>query len=280
MNLKLSIVIVTWNTKQSLERLLVSIEKFADVSCEVFVIDNNSQDSTRQFLSQFQFHNQFVEKFELICNEKNVGYSSAANRGMEKAQGEYVLLLNPDTLLLAPSFVTMIEIAQKLPNLGALGFKIILPSGKIQCSISHLPTLTKIISSRLLHYKPVVDYEREQEVEQINASVTLMPRIVLQTIGLWDGGFFIWFEENDFCIRARRAGFKIYYSPKVSLLHESQTGISQIPLMRRLIIWEQSLFRYYYKHHGICIAIIAGILDPLCMAIGMIYSKIKKALRV
>jgi len=274
----ISIVVVTWNIRDILERCLTSIDREADAPFELFVIDNNSQDSTREFLHTWKPQNPLLTRYEAIFNNMNLGYSGALNKGLRLAQGEYALLLNPDTRMLAPTLLKMVEVARRYADLGVLGFKILSPNGKTQRSISRLPTLRRQIESRLGLYKPKFDYDKPAEVEQINASVALIPKKVLDTVGLWDDDFFLWFEENDFCKRARDAGFKIYYSPEISLIHESQAGIKKISLWKRQLIWEKSMFRYFRKHHGLVQAVVVSVLDPFCMLLGMALQRLRKIL--
>lgn len=272
---QVSIVVVTWNIRDILERCLSSIDREADVPFELFVIDNYSSDATREWLRTWKPQSKLLTRYEVILNDKNLGYSGALNKGLRLAVGDYVLILNPDTRMLAPSLSKMVEVAVRHPDLGVLGFKVLSPNGKVQRSISRLPTFWRQIESRLGFYKSKFDYEQPAEVEQINAAVALVPKKVIDTIGLWDDGFFLWFEENDFCKRARAAGFKIYYSPEVSLVHESQAGIKKISFWRRQLIWEKSMFRYFKKHHCIMQAIAIAVLDPLCMFIGIVAKKLK-----
>lgn len=275
---KLSIVIVTWNVRPSLERCLCSIDKHADMPFELFVIDNYSTDDTRLFLEKYEPENRLLTHYRVIYNNRDVGYAKGVNMGLRNIKSEYALLLNPDTQILNPSFGKMFRIIESVENLGMIGFKIIKPGGKLQWSISRLPSVHRQIESRLGLWKPRFDYDKSAEVEQINAAVILIPKKVLDTVGLWDEGFFLWFEENDFCIRARAAGYKIYYSPEVSVLHESQAGISKMPFWERQIIWQRSMFRYFRKHHGLAQAIAISILDPLAMFAGIIMKKIQKKL--
>lgn len=273
---KISIVVVTWNIRPILERCLESINQFADVPFELFIIDNDSKDDTREFLKNYKPSNSLLTHYEVILNDANLGYSSAVDKGLAKSIGEYVLCLNPDTRLLGPTFGKMIEVAARLPDAGVVGFRILNPSGKTQWSISRLPSFSFQLKCRLGLWKSKVDYDVEQEVEQINASVALIPKKVLDKIGLWDPGYFLWFEENDFCIRAKKAGFKIYYSPEVQVVHESQAGIKTIPFWKRQIIWEKSMFRYFRKHHGWLHAILIVILDIPAMLIGLGLAKFNK----
>lgn len=273
----ISIVIVSWNVKDILERCLQSIDETADLPFELFVIDNNSEDSTKVFLKDYKPNNALMSKHEVIYNDKNLGFSKALNKGLSKARGEYVLILNPDTRMIEPSLQKMVNVASSCKNLGVMGFKILNPNGKLQWSISRLPGLRRQLEARLGLWKPKFDYDKLQETEQINASVALIPKKVLDDVGLWDDGFFIWFEENDFCRRARNKGFKIYYSPEISVIHESQAGIKKIPFWKRQFIWQKSMFRYFRKHHGLAQAIAISILDPIFMIIGTLVHKAKRS---
>ncbi len=267
---KISVIIVTWNMRALVERCLESIDQYADQPYELFVVDNNSAEATRAFLKSYQPRNQWLVRYEIIFNDTNVGYSGALNQGLEKMAGQYALLLNPDTKLLEPSFSKMLEVADDLPKAGVVGFKILNPSGKTQWSISKLPTVGSQLKARLGLNRFKFNYDQAAEVEQINIAAALIPKKVFDVVGLWDPGYFLWFEENDFYIRARQAGFKIYYSPAVSVLQESQAGIKTIPFWKRQLIWEKSMFRYFRKHHGWLQAFVVVILDIPFMLIGLL----------
>ena len=162
---KISIIVVTWNVRTLLERCLNSVDQFADVPFELFVIDNDSKDDTHAFLSSYKPSNSLCTHYEVILSDANLGYSTAADKGLSKVTGEYALLLNPDTKLLGPTFGKMIEVATRLPDAGVVGFRILNPSGKTQWSISRLPSFSFQLKCRLGLWKPKVDYDVEQEVE-------------------------------------------------------------------------------------------------------------------
>lgn len=272
----ISVVIVTWNVKEALERCLVSLDRYADARYELFVVDNGSTDATGEFLRQYRPSNQRIAHFEVVTNNRDLGFSTAANMGLRRAQGEYVLLLNPDTQLVAPSFQKMVDLASRHDRLGMLGFQVTNLDGRIQQPIGELPTFGRQLARRLGWYKPKFDFRTAAEVEQINAAAALMPKAVVDKVGLWDEKFFLWFEENDYCKRLRDAGYKIYYTPDVRVLHERQAGIAKMPFWERQGIWERSMFHYFHKHHGLLQAVAIFILDPLCMWIGMSVKRLKK----
>lgn len=273
-----SIVVVTWNVKEALERCLVSLDTYADAPWELFVVDNGSTDATPTFLREFHPSNPHLGHFEVITNDRDLGFATAANMGLRRATGEYILLLNPDTQLVAPSLQKMAAAARVREKLGMLGFQVTNPDGRIQQPIGELPRIRRQLARRLGRYKPKFDFRSAAEVEQINAAAALMPKAVIEKIGLWDEKFFLWFEENDYCKRLRDAGYKIYYTPEVRVLHERQAGIAQMPFWERQGIWARSMFHYFRKHHGLLQAVAISLLDPLCMWLGMTTKRIKKLL--
>lgn len=272
----ISVVIVTWNVKEALKRCLVSLERYADTPVELFVVDNGSTDATPAFLHEFRPSNSLVTHFEVITNDRDLGFATAANIGLRRATGEYILLLNPDTQLVAPSFQKMAATARSRERLGMLGFQVTNPDGKIQQPIGELPRIGRQLARRLGWYRPKFDFRTAAEVEQINAAAALMPKEVVDEIGLWDEKFFLWFEENDYCKRLRDAGYKIYYTPEVRVLHERQAGIAKMPFWERQGIWTRSMFHYFRKHHGLLQAVAISVLDPLCMWLGIALKRIKK----
>lgn len=272
----ISVVVVTWNVKEALERCLLSLDTHADAPYELYVVDNGSSDTTAEFLRQYRPSNRYVAHFEVITNDRDLGFATAANMGLRRARGEFILLLNPDTQLVEPSFEKMAALARARARLGMLGFQVTNLDGRIQQPIGELPTFWRQLARRLGWYRPKFDFRAPAEVEQINAAAALMPKAVVDRIGLWDEKFFLWFEENDYCKRLRDAGYKIYYTPEVRVLHERQAGISKMPFWERQGIWAKSMFHYFRKHHGLIPAIAISALDPLCMWIGIAVKRIKK----
>jgi hypothetical protein len=119
------------------------------------------------------------------------------------------------------------------------------------------------------------DANRFAEVEQVKGAFMFIPATVIEKVGMWDERFFLWFEDTDLCARVRAAGYRIYYTPEAEVVHRKEGSIRQLSFWRRYCIWEQSLFRYFYKHHGIAAALAVTAADPFCMLAGVIGRRLR-----
>lgn len=284
---KISIVVVTWNTLDLLKKCLESLDREADMPYELFVTDNGSNDNTAEFLNNYLPQNQNCLRYEATLNGKDYGFPTAANQGMRKAKGEYVFLLNPDTEVLPQTLSKLFSIAEKYPRLGVMGARLIFPHGGNQHCVSRLPSITNIIISRLKLNKKFPNnkfIKRNSEVRVAEGTESVVPNIrgavffmrssAVKKVGLLDEEFFLWFDETDYCKRLQNAGLDVMYTPNVSVIHQSEAGISTMNIWERLLIYNKSLRRYFRKHHGLAYAMAAAVIDPLCTAIAMlIYRK-------
>lgn len=283
----ISIVVVTWNVRDALRECLESIDREADVPFELIVIDNGSADGSPEFLKTLEVRNPNCTRFEVILNPDDLGYSTAANQGIRKSSAPNVLLLNPDTVTAPRTLSNLLRVAERYPTLGVLGVRILNSDGSPQSSVSEIPTLRSQLELRLGLHKSVAyhkflrrpipakfDYSREAVVPQIKGAVAFITQRALARVGLWDDGFFLWFEDTDYCKRVRDAGLEVRYTPEATVYHRSQAGLSKMPFWERQGIWNHSIRRYFRKHHGILQGMMISILDPLCMFIGMGLKKI------
>jgi len=236
--MELSIVIVSYNTKLLLQRCLESLggEKKSNER-EIIVVDNASTDGSQQMLE---------EKFplvKLIKNAENVGFAKAVNKGVSLSEGGSILLLNSDTEAKENTLVVLLEFKKKVRP-AIIGLKMLNPDGSVQSSVFRLPTIKKAFAEYWLgekgsfsKYQP--EGERNQEVEAVSGGAMLISREVIDKIGLLDERYFMYFEDLDYCRRARKAGFKIYYLPSAKVVHEHGASgklmASQETQWRRLI---------------------------------------------
>lgn len=278
----ISIVVVTWNVRDALRECLESIDREADVPFELCVIDNGSTDGSPEYVKALDIQNPNCTRFEVILNPDDLGYSPAANQGIRKSSASNVLLLNPDTVITSQTLSNLLRVAARYPKLGVLGVRILNSDGSPQSSVSEIPTLRNQLELRLgLHksagYHRLIgrampakfDYSKEALVPQIKGAVAFITQGALARVGLWDDGFFLWFEDTDFCKRVRDAGLEVRYTPEVTVYHRSQAGLSKMPFWERQRIWNHSIRRYFRKHHGVVQSVAISVLDPLCMFIGM-----------
>lgn len=226
--MKLSIVIVNYNVEHFLEQCLFSVRKaIANIEAEVFVVDNNSVDSSLKMLAD-----KFPE-VKVIANKDNVGFSRANNQAIRISTGEYVLLLNPDTVVEDDTFTKTIEFMDSHPDAGGLGVKMVDGKGRfLPESKRGLPTpatafykmfgLTKLFphSKRFArYYLGHLDNDEINEVEILAGAFMLMRRETLDKCGLLDETFFMYGEDIDLSYRITLAGYKNYYYPKTRIIH-------------------------------------------------------------
>jgi GT2 family glycosyltransferase len=227
-SIKLSVVIVNYNVRYFLEQCLHSVRKAAQgVSCEIFVVDNNSYDNSCEMVR---------EKFQeviLIENKDNVGFSKANNQAIRISKGEYVLLLNPDTLVQEETFRKTVAFMDSNPNAGGLGVKMIDGNGVfLPESKRGLPTpmtaFYKIFGMSSLfpksktfgkYHLSYLDNNQTHEVDVLSGAFMLMRKSVLDSVGLLDETFFMYGEDIDLSYRIQLGGFKNYYFPETTIVH-------------------------------------------------------------
>jgi GT2 family glycosyltransferase len=226
--MRLSVIIVNYNVRYFLEQTLLSVRKASrDPAVEVFVVDNNSVDDSVAMVRA-----KFPEVI-LIENRDNPGFSKANNQALRKAVGEYVLLLNPDTVVEEDTFEKCLEFMDAHPEAGALGVRMIDGSGKFLpeskrgfpspfVAFSKAFGLSRLFPhSRLFnHYHLGYLDEREiHEVEVLSGAFMMLRRSVLDQTGLLDERFFMYGEDIDLSYRIIQAGYKNYYLPTTTIIH-------------------------------------------------------------
>lgn len=225
---KLSVIIVNYNVQHFLEHCLYSVRKAVkELPVEIHVVDNASVDGSLEMVRE-----KFPE-VKLIENAKNVGFSAANNQAIKLAKGEYVLLLNPDTVVEEETFTKMIAFMDAHPEAGALGVKMIDGSGNFLAESKRaLPTpevafykvfglsavfpKSKRFGKYHLTYLPV---DEINEVDVLSGACMLLRKAALDKAGLLDEGFFMYGEDIDISYRITQAGFKNYYYPETRIIH-------------------------------------------------------------
>ncbi len=226
--MKLSIVIVNYNVSCFLEQALNSVFKaLKDVDGEVFVVDNHSADNSLEMLaSRFpQVH--------VIANEENVGFARANNQAIRLATGEYVLLLNPDTLVEEDTFVKCIRFMDETPDAGGLGVKMVngkgefLPESKRgipfpAVAFYKLFGLSKLFpKSRRFgtYHLTYLSNDEIHSVEVLSGAFMMLRRSVLDKVGMLDEDYFMYGEDIDLSYRILQGGYKNYYFPETRIIH-------------------------------------------------------------
>ena len=226
--MKLSIIIVNYNVRYFLEQALLSVRRATEgMAAEVFVVDNNSKDD-----SVAMVRDHFPE-VQLIANQHNPGFSTANNQAIKLSKGEYVLLLNPDTVVEEDTFKKCCDFMDAHPDAGGLGAKMIdgggnfLPESKrgfpspwvAFCKtfgLSRFFPKSKTFNHYHLGY---LDKDENHEIEVLAGAFMLMRKSVLDEIGLLDEAFFMYGEDIDLSYRIIKGGYKNYYFSDTQIIH-------------------------------------------------------------
>lgn len=255
--MKLSIVIICWNDWQVIENCLRSIsESTHNLKYEVIVSDNGSTDGSVEKIRQ-QFPG-----VRLLENGANLGFARGNNVGIRQAHGEYVLILNPDTIIHDGSFDRWIEFAERHPEAGAFGCRVLNPDGTYQRSGRPFPTISRYLIAALgLRFlghlkRPVLldEYEgwkgdTEREVDWQSGCCLMLRAELLNKLGGFDERFFYQFEEVDLCRRVWGAGYRIRFTPDVTITHLGGQSVNRFPVRFAVEVCRNG-YRYFYKHYG------------------------------
>ncbi|MFV0599537.1 MAG: glycosyltransferase [Bacteroidales bacterium] len=226
--MKLSIVIVNYNVAYFLEHCLYSVRNaLKGIEAEIFVVDNNSVDNSIAMLKE-----KFPEVI-LIANKDNVGFSRANNQAIRISKGEYVLILNPDTVVEEDTFAKCISFMDSHKDCGALGVKMIDGSGKFLkeskrgfpspwtsfCKMSGLTSLFPHSKKYANYYMGHLSEDEVNEVDILAGAYMIMRKECLDKVGLLDEDYFMYGEDIDLSYRITKGGYKNYYFPKARIIH-------------------------------------------------------------
>lgn len=256
MTLDLSICIPTLQAKDFLRDCLHSIYAHTHCSFEIIVVDNASRDGTLEML-----RDEFPD-VRVIANDTNVGFAQAINQALRVSQGRYALLLNNDTVILPDALDRLVAFADMHPEIGICGPKILNRDGTLQkqcrrsyatpwdlfCYFSGLSTLfprSPLFARYLMTYR---DENETHPADAVSGACMLIRRAVIEQIGLLDERFFAYQEDTDYCFRAKRAGWQIYYYPDAQIIHYAGRGGSRVSPFRSIWEWHRSYFLYYRKN--------------------------------
>ena len=226
--MKLSVIIVNYNVKHFLEQCLHAVIKASlNLACEIIVVDNNSVDGSVAFIRE-----KFPE-ITILENKKNTGFSVANNQGIKISKGEYVLLLNPDTVIQEDTLEKVIKFMDNHPNAGGLGVKMVDGKGKfLPESKRGLPTpavafykifgLAKIFPGSKTfgkYHLTYLDKDEINEVDILSGAFMFLRKSSLEKTGLLDEDYFMYGEDIDLSYRLQLSGYTNYYFPDTTIIH-------------------------------------------------------------
>lgn len=263
-----SVVIVSYNGKVMLRECLRSVfDETRGASCEVIVSDNGSQDGSTEMVKEY------FPSVVLIENGDNLGFAKANNVAFLHCRGRYVLLLNPDALVLSGAIERLVRFMDSTPVAAAAGARLYNEDGSLQFSIRKFPTLLgQMAESFFLHelfprmsrfgeiIKDPKAYERQGEVEWVTGAALMLRREALEDVGLLDERFFMYSEEKDWCFRARKKGWKIYFTPDARFVHVHGDSGTNPLLYSYLVRSKLSLVKKHYSYaEGLLVVLLVRV---------------------
>lgn len=219
---KLSIVSVNYNTPDLAKKLLDSIFKeesgFNAKDMEVVILDNGNVDPCKETIKEY------LPQIKYLKNEDNEGFPKGYNRAIKFSTGEYVLMLNSDIEITEKSLSGILEKAEEYHGNAVISGKLIFPDGIVQDSVFHLPTITGALKEYFLKMKGAyfMYLPAGRQVLKVDGAVMavyLIPRKILNKIGLLDENIFIFFEDVEYARRLKKFNIPIYFDPKLEFLH-------------------------------------------------------------
>ena len=266
--MEVSVIIVNWNTCDLLRNCLHSIRAQTSLRHEIIVIDNASGDGSADMVRA-----EFPD-VRLIANSVNGGFAAANNQGLRIARGRTVLLLNPDTLVLDAAIDRMLGWLDRHPDVGCAGCQVLEGPGVLQRTCFADPTVLNFVAvefglMRLARWIPAfgrswyTDWDRrsEREVDVVSGMFMLVPRAVMDKVGLLDEAFFVYGEESDWCRRIRKAGYRCVFTPEAQIIHLDGGSKSTSQIRSRMYVQIQKSHLIYTSKHSSALgyAAIRGI---------------------
>lgn len=264
----LSIIIVNYNVKEFLLNLLESIQHASrNISTEIIVVDNNSNDGS---IPAVKLKYPSVLTIE---NKENVGFGKANNQALEICKGNYILLLNPDTLVREDTFEKMIKFLKNNPEVGLAGCKVLNPDGTLQLpcrrsfpkpwvSFTKVIGLSKLFPKSKLFAKynlTYLDENKSYEVDAVSGSFMMLTRESYKKTMGFDPIFFMYGEDLDLCYRVQENGFKVFYVSETEIIHYKGESTKRSTIDETHIFYD-AMHLFVRKHFSNSL-IVEGILQ-------------------
>lgn len=290
--MKLSIIVVNFNTyeytKNTIESVITSSVAF---DYEIIVIDNASSDESLSKIKSDFFNEINSNKIIVIENAKNLGFAGANNIGIRKSNADYVLLLNSDTKVNKTAIQNSVSFLEENQNSGILTCKILLEDGALDhackrgfptpsASLYYFLGLDKKNPEKYGQYDFLtLDENSIGKVDVISGAFMLIPRKVIEKVGLLDEKFFMYGEDIDYCYRVKENGFDVIYYPKESIIHYKGKS-NKKRKYRTIYDFHNSMWIFYKKHYIKKYNFFVSVFVILGILLKFIFSVIKNFLKV
>lgn len=246
--MKLSVVIVSYNVCQLLEDCLRSVEKdLAGIDSEIYVVDNASSDHTVERLQPL------FPAVHFVANTENVGFARANNQAIRLSQAEYVLLLNPDTVVREGTLRGTLDFLDSHPEAGGAGVRMLTREGDpAPESRRAVPTpwvaFLKMLGFTRRYYMSHLPWDQPGQIEVISGAYCMLRRKALDAVGLLDEDFFMYGEDIDLSFRLLKGGWQNWYLP-LDIVHYKGES-TQKSSYRYVHVFYQAMLIFFRKHYG------------------------------
>ncbi|PTX59013.1 GT2 family glycosyltransferase [Kordia periserrulae] len=248
--MKLSVIILNYNVRYFLEACIRSVQAaIAEMDAEIIVVDNNSPDDSCEMMKT-TFPN-----IQLIANNENVGFAKANNQAVKVANGEYVCILNPDTIVAEDTFTQLLTFAENTENLGSVGCKLVDGSGAfLPESKRNIPTpmvsVKKIMGSKNSGYYSELHKDEIGKVDILVGAFMLMKKAVYDSVGGFDEDYFMYGEDIDLSYKIKKAGFQNYYYGNTTVIHyKGESTLKDKTYAKRFYGAMQLFYKKHFKRN-------------------------------
>jgi GT2 family glycosyltransferase len=290
-----SIIVVSWNTRDLLEQCLTSISQSSvtgDLCTEVIVVDNASSDGSAEAARAFS-------GVEVVALSHNIGYGRANNLGIQRGSGRYFLILNPDTILRTGSVEGLVDFADRVPRAGIVAPRLLNEDHTVQASAFKFPTLAMAaidlfplptwlpgrLRAHLLNSGFNGRYAIEQQanepfqMQHPLGACMLIRRAAYEECGGFDANIFMYSEEIDLALRYAHAGWQCWQVPRARVVHLGGRSTSQAPVAMHRELWRSRLYIYRKHRSGLAYAALKMLL-LLAQGVAMLTVTLKGLLGV
>jgi hypothetical protein len=278
----ISVVTVSYKAADYLGGMLESLFAHANgCEFEVFVVTNGDQTDISALETRFP-------TVRWIKNDRNLGFAGGCNLAINEARGHLVCLVNPDVVFTENALCAIEKKMRRDLDVGIGGISLKNFDGTQQDCVVRFPAPLDqlLILLKIPHLLPNLsiirrylmkdfDYSRTQDVDQVMGAFFCIRRDLLRQIGLLDDQFFVWYEEVDYCKRAKDAGWKVRYYADITARHRKGGSFSRITTLKKQATIKRSLRHYMKKHYGIGVWLLFVLLDPVFLLLAIASSIVK-----
>jgi N-acetylglucosaminyl-diphospho-decaprenol L-rhamnosyltransferase len=252
---KLSIIYVNFQSSEDLVKSIRSLEKIYDFpEYEIIVVANDGQEVN-------------INNIKTLKNSRNIGFANACNIGAREAKGEILWFLNPDTEVQSPNIASLLDEFRK-EKIAVVGPKIVTSQGTVQeWSVGYFPSLTSLFFNNIGRSRDKKIWESNEKTytDWVSGTSLFMKKSIFEKMGGFDGKFFMYFEDIDFCKRAREAGGKVIYYPEFVVSHSGGKSFKDNKLQKDYYYVSQDY--YFRKHQGKMQSLLINIFRKIFLVV-------------